>query len=159
MPNDTDVNCKGSRRANSIATSSTIDAYLAALSPEARARLHVINESTLHDVDIQRAAARSICVLALYETVMQSAVVPVAFMHGTPVIATDLPGLVEVVTDRQTGVIVGQDASVSDIFAAIDSIRDNRAQMEVRCRKAFERHYGQEVLGHALGLLLDLVHS
>ncbi len=142
-----------------IATSSNIDAYLAALSPEARACLHVINETTLQDVDMQRAAARSICVLVLYETVMQSAVAPVAFMHGTPVVATDLPGLLEVVTDRQTGVIVGRDASVSDIFAAIDCIRDNLAHMEVRCREAFERHYGEEVIRQATRTLLDLVHS
>jgi len=142
-----------------IATSSNIDAYLAGLSPEARARLHVINETTLQDVDIQRAAARSTCVLALYETVMQSAVVPVALMHGTPVIATDLPGLVEVLTDHKTGVIVGKDASMSDIFAAIDSIQNDLAQMEVGCREAFERHYGDEVVGQATRALLDLVHS
>ncbi len=142
-----------------IATSSNIDAYLAALSAEARARLRVINETTLQDVEIQRAAANSICVLALYETVMQSAVAPVAFMHGTPVIATDLPGLLEVVADHETGVIVAQDASMSDIFEAIDSIQNNLAQMEVRCREAFERHYGDEVVRHATRALLDLVHS
>lgn len=141
-----------------IATSSNIDADLAALSPEARARLHVINETTLQDVDIQRAAARSICVLALYETVMQSAVVPVALMHGTPVIATDLPGLVEVVTDHETGVIVGKDALDSDIFAAIDAIRNDVAHMEVQCREAFERHYGEEGIRQATRTLLDLVH-
>ena len=142
-----------------IATSSNIDAYLAALSPGARARLHVINETTLQDIDIQRAAASSICVLALYETVMQSAVVPVAFMHGTPVIATDLPGLVEVVTDHETGVIVAQDASTGDIFAAIASIQNNLAHVEARCREAFERQYGDEVLRQATRLLLDRVHS
>jgi ribosome-associated translation inhibitor RaiA len=66
---------------------------------------------------------------------------------------------VEVVTDHETGVIVAQDASAGAIFAAIDSIQNNLAQMEVRCREAFERHYGDEVVRHATRALLDLVHS
>ncbi len=134
-----------------IVTSSNIDKYLKILSAEALQRLRVVNRPQISDQDLRRAAAESLAVLALYKETMQSGVIPVAWMKGTPVIGTDIEGITEWVQDKETGVIVSADPSLEEIKLAIDYIRTHLQEMTERCRAEYlatfndsnwERQYG-----------------
>jgi glycosyltransferase involved in cell wall biosynthesis len=58
------------------------------------------------DAEAAEYFARADVVLLPYRAVSGSGVVPVAYRYEKPVIVTDLPGLVEVVDDQETGWIV-----------------------------------------------------
>lgn len=117
-----------------IVTSSDIQSYLKGLSPGARSRLRVINKPRLSDKELREAAASSLAILALYKETMQSGIIPVALMKGTPVIGTDIEGITEWIRDRETGVIVPRDPSTADIEAAISFIKGNLLKMIPQCR-------------------------
>jgi glycosyltransferase involved in cell wall biosynthesis len=117
-----------------IVTSSYIEAYLQRLSPQARQKLRVVNKMQLADGDLRDGVANSLAVLALYKETMQSGIIPVALMKGTPVIGTDIEGITEWIRDRETGVIVPRDPSAADIEAAISFIEKELPAMSPRCR-------------------------
>jgi glycosyltransferase involved in cell wall biosynthesis len=142
-----------------IATSSDIDSYLDRLSPAARDRLRAVRGDPLPDARLYEAAASSICVLALYETVMQSAVVPVALMRGTPVIATRLDGLTEVIEHGRTGWIVDLQAPDQQIFEAIRAVEGRLPEMSPQCREAYERMFTGPAVAEPMGALLAQAES
>jgi glycosyltransferase involved in cell wall biosynthesis len=134
-----------------IITSSPIQSYLGRLSEAARNRLRVVNKPRLSDEEIRAGAANSLAVLALYKETMQSGVIPVALMKGTPVIGTDIEGITEWIKDGETGVIVPRDPSTKDIQEAISFIKRNLQEMVSKSRSYYlsifddrnwERDYG-----------------
>jgi glycosyltransferase involved in cell wall biosynthesis len=134
-----------------IVTASNIKGYLERLSPTARQKLRVVNKPQISDADLREAAANSLAVLALYKETMQSGVIPVAFMQGTPVIGTDIEGITEWVRNKQTGVIVSRSPASEEIEAAIAYIQSHLKEMVDYCRADFlstfddrnwERYYG-----------------
>jgi glycosyltransferase involved in cell wall biosynthesis len=58
------------------------------------------------DAEAAEYFARADAILLPYRAVSGSGVVPVAYRYGKPVIVSDLPGLVEVVDDQETGWVI-----------------------------------------------------
>ena len=134
-----------------IVTSSNIQSYLEGLTPPARSRLKVINKPRLSDKELRDAAAGSLAVLALYQETMQSGIIPVALMKGTPVIGTDIEGITEWIRNRETGVIVSNKPTIEELQGATTYIRDHFEDMMIRCRSQYlaifndsnwDKHYG-----------------
>lgn len=134
-----------------IVTSSPIQNYLNRLSPAARENLRVVNKSQLSDGDLRAGAANSMAVLGLYKETMQSGVIPVALMKGTPLIGTDIEGITEWIRDRETGMIVSANPSMTEIASAMNYIRQNFSEMSKKCRgyylstfddRNWDRYYG-----------------
>jgi len=134
-----------------IVTASNINSYLETLSSAARQRLRVINKPKISDQDLRETAANSLAVLALYKETMQSGVIPVALMKGTPVIGTNIEGITEWIRDGETGVIVSANPSLAEIKEAITYIQTHFKEMSERCRahylatfddRNWEREYG-----------------
>jgi glycosyltransferase involved in cell wall biosynthesis len=134
-----------------IVTSSNIQGYMQRLSQTDKRQLHVINKSRLSDRELRLGAANSLAVLALYKETMQSGVIPVSLMKGTPVIGTDIEGITEWIQDGKTGVIVSRNPSSAEIMAAIRYIQENFSEMSAKCRQYYlatfddrnwDRYYG-----------------
>jgi glycosyltransferase involved in cell wall biosynthesis len=134
-----------------IVTSSNIQGYLDRLSGAARQRLRVISKPQVSDEELREAAGNSLAALALYKETMQSGIIPIAMMKGTPVIGTDIEGITEWIKDEQTGIIVSVPPSADEILAAIDHIQKNITKMTSRCRDYYistfddsnwEKYYG-----------------
>jgi len=124
-----------------IVTRSRIDRELARLDPRARATLTIIQGQAISDEAIDRAARASTAILAPYRAVTQSAVVPVAFRNGTPVIATAIEGLLEVVSDGRTGFLVSPGASVEEILGSIQRARSQIHSLSRHCRAEFDERF------------------
>jgi len=127
-----------------IVTRSDISEYLSRLSDEERKILKVVNRSNISDEEMRNAAGESIAVLTLFETIMQSGIVPVAFMNGTPVIATDIAGLTEFVHHKKNGYIVPVKPTLEQVFEAIDFVRRNFDELSARARRDFEEIYHEK---------------
>jgi glycosyltransferase involved in cell wall biosynthesis len=117
-----------------IVTSSNIERYLEKLSPVARRKLFVVNDIHISDEDLRVAAGKSIAILSLYKETMQSGIIPLAFMKGTPIIGTNIEGITEWIRDKETGIRVSSNPSIEEIKSAIGYIRNNFYQMTGRCR-------------------------
>ena len=134
-----------------IVTSSDIQQYLNGLSATALRKLRVVHRPRLSDNELREGAANSLAVLALYRETMQSGVIPIALMKGTPIIGTNVEGITEWIRDRETGVIISNKPTIEEFQAAITYIQDHIEDMMVSCRSQYlatfddrnwDKHYG-----------------
>jgi len=121
-----------------LVTGAAPSPVVASLSARARERLKVVHAPQLSDQAISRAIRESVAVLLLPRRVMQSGVLPMAMMNGTPVIASNLPGLTQFVEHAKTGWVVPVEPSLDQRFAAVDAIRADFDAMSIRCRDLYE---------------------
>ncbi len=134
-----------------IITGSDIQPYLKRLSAAAFRKLRVVYRPQLSDQELRDGAANSLALMALYRETMQSGVIPLALMKGTPIIGTNIEGITEWVRDRETGVIVSNKPAMEELLAAIVYVQDHLEDMTVRCRSHYlatfddrnwDEHYG-----------------
>lgn len=142
-----------------IATSTDISAHLAVLSDAAHSQLRVINKPQLKDEEIDQAVRESWAVLAPYRRVTQSGVVPIAFMHGTPVISTCAGGMPECVVEGETGYLVDVEAKFSDWEAKFHQVKSNLPRLSTRCRDYFANHFDARRGPEFLRPMLDSIRS
>jgi starch synthase len=78
-----------------------------------------------------------------YVEATQSGVVPLAYRHGKPVIATTVGGLPEVVYDGRTGRLVPPGDTLALAAAIVDVLGDGQRQavMSAQARQEFETTY------------------
>lgn len=90
----------------------------------------------LTDEEMNRCYAESFCVWSLYRRSTQSAVLPKAFMFGTPVLASRIGSFPEYVKEGQNGRFAsGED--LDSILAALVHFRKNLSMYGRGCRQSF----------------------
>ncbi|MEM4204755.1 MAG: glycosyltransferase [Candidatus Methanomethylicaceae archaeon] len=125
-----------------VVTKDDLSKYVKGLQARERAMLKVINKKYISDSEISEALRRSFACLVLYDyDAKQSGVIPVAYMNGTPVIATRLGGLPESVADGETGFLVSPTCSVQELLGLVQELRRRHEDMSPFCRSFFERTY------------------
>lgn len=124
-----------------IITSSNIIQKLNKLSNAARSKLKAVSGDCISDLQLGRAVRNSLAVLTPYRQTMQSGVVPVAFMHGVPVICTDVGSMAEFVRPGETGLLIPDGASLDEWLRAIERIKAKREVLWKNCRAWYEKHH------------------
>lgn len=124
-----------------IVTSYDIGEYLQRLPAGILGTLRVVARPQLSDQEIRAAAGSSFAVWAVYKSVMQSGVVPIALMNGTPVICTPLEGLTEFVSDGLTARFVPNEPSCDDVLQAIAYVKANFDRMSKECRRSYLKQF------------------
>ena len=124
-----------------IATSTDISARVARLSKGAQAHLRIVSKPRLPDAEIDEAIRTSWAVVAPYGRVTQSGVVPVAFMHGTPVISTRVGGMPESVIPGKTGYLIDRETSFAEWKEAFRMVQTNFSDLSANCRRFFLDHF------------------
>jgi glycosyltransferase involved in cell wall biosynthesis len=78
--------------------------------------------------------ARADAVVLPYRSATGSAVIPLAYHYGKPVIATDVGGLPDVVLHEKTGLLVqaGSARALADAIGSMSSSRAAAMQAEIR---------------------------
>ena len=115
-------------------------------------RFIVYNEYVSHDRQIELFAQASVVVLPYVEA-SQSAVIPVAYSFGKPVVATTVGGLPELVDDGRTGVLVPPRDERALAAAVVRLLRDSslRRQLGVNGQRKLEQECsGQAVARHTV---------
>ena len=124
-----------------VATSTNIVPSLNHLSPNARSRLKVVSKPRLPDAEIDQAIRESWAVLAPYRRVTQSGVLPVAFMHGTPIISTREGGMPEFVIPGETGFLVEVDDPFWVWEEQFGQVLADFERLSANCRQSFLAHF------------------
>jgi glycosyltransferase involved in cell wall biosynthesis len=103
-------------------------------------RFEIINRY-ITQKDIPRLFQQSSLVVLPYVEASQSAVIPVAYAFGRPVVASKVGGLPEVVDHGQTGLLVppGDSDALAEAIISLLRDRDTRHQMG---RQALEKTKG-----------------
>ncbi|MFB3905887.1 MAG: glycosyltransferase [Acidobacteriota bacterium] len=120
-----------------LVTSSDVGKHLKSLAPEVRDLLRVVTGSQISDEQLREAAGSSVAVLALYRDTMQSGVIPVALMSGTPVIATEIEGLRQFLVPEQTAFFVPKEPTAEQVLEAIDRVEAGFGPMSIACRRSY----------------------
>ena len=90
----------------------------------------------LGNEEMNRCYAESFCVWNLYRRSTQSAVLPKAFMFGTPVIATSIGSFPEYIQEGVNGRFAeAQDRE--EIWSVLQDMRDNIGRYAASCRQTF----------------------
>ena len=121
-----------------LVSSNRVDDLYASLSPAAQKRLHIVNSERLTDEEISKSLRDSIAVVLLQRRVMQSGVLPMAYMNGTPVIVSDLPGFTQFGEHEKTGIVLSLESSLEERFNSVEKIHRNIDKMSVACRRYYE---------------------
>jgi glycosyltransferase involved in cell wall biosynthesis len=122
-----------------IVTKDDISIFLNEIDSRVREQLKIVNKLYISNEEIADALSESIACCVLYTTeMMQSGVVPVALMAGTPVIVTPFSGLTEFVTDGTDSIVLSSGMTNDEILRAVIQIRNNLALMSQSARQTFE---------------------
>lgn len=138
-----------------IATGDDISEHIKAMSTAARSKLKIVNPPDLSDEAIRQMATESLAVVCPYVSNMQSGLVPVAFMCGSPVVATDLKGLRESVQHKETGYLVDIPAQAATILDALDYIKEHFPRLSRQCLQEFLATYDDHNWRSAYGWLCE----
>jgi len=87
---------------------------------------------------------RSITLIAPYKRQTQSASVLVSYMYGTPVVSSNVGGLPEFVSHKQTGYLLDVDAKAKEWVEGVCYVRDNFSQLSKTCRSYFLENFAGE---------------
>jgi glycosyltransferase involved in cell wall biosynthesis len=102
-----------------------------------KSNLSVYYKEHISDEEYGDLMGSSLLVLAPYKRETQSSVVLVSYMHGTPVVTSNVGGLPEFVKCRKTGDVVNASAPVEDWVKAIGRTLKEVQAMQVNCRRYF----------------------
>lgn len=105
--------------------------------------LEIFYHEKISDDLIAKFMKKSIMTITPYKTARQSSVASTAFMCGTPVLATNINGLNEVVDHKITGYLVDKDASVDEWLDGVIYIKNNIEDLSNNCRDFFKTHYSE----------------
>lgn len=100
---------------------------------------------------------RASVVVLPYVEATQTGIVPLAYRHGTPVVATDVGGLPEVVFDGKTGHVVpsGDVSALTDAIVRILDDRQHRRRSGQSARRVFEELFDTDAIAARTHVVLE----
>lgn len=105
--------------------------------------LEIFQQEIISDNVIGEFMKESIMTITPYKTARQSSVASVAFMYGTPVLATNIKGLNEQIYHKKTGYLVDVDSNIEEWINGLFYIKDNIKWLSANCRDYFEKNYSE----------------
>lgn len=152
---------KGSKQKFQIATRSDIteminDPIYKKMQDEGQ--LIVQQGRPLTEEEMSVAYRRSVATWNGYRRSTQSGVLPNAFMHGTPVIATKLGSFDEFIDPGRTGEFI-DNFECNTITDAINKIRKAGSNMNEKCRQFFLTHFYYQNQIEAFKKIVDEIES
>lgn len=106
--------------------------------------LEFFHKTKIKDEEIGNLMRNSQMTVTPYKTARQSSVVSTAYMQGTPVLATDINGLREVIKHEKTGYLVDEKASAEEWLEGILFIQENLIKLSQNSRNYFLENFSEE---------------
>jgi glycosyltransferase involved in cell wall biosynthesis len=109
-----------------------------------RDNLTIFCKDKISDEEIGRYQKESLMAITPYKVATQSSVVLTSFMHGTPVVSTNVGGLKEVINHLETGYLLSKDSSIEDWLNGIMFIKRNLGYISDNCREYFIENFSEK---------------
>ena len=106
-----------------------------------RKNLEIFSRERISDERFGELIKRSVVILTPYRRETQSSVILVSYMYGTPVVSSDVGGLPEFVSHRETGYLLEVNAKVEKWIEGISYIQENFTRLSRNCRKFFVENF------------------
>jgi glycosyltransferase involved in cell wall biosynthesis len=116
--------------------------------------LRVYCKEKISDNEMSDLVRQSVIMITPYKTARQSSVVLTSYMHGIPVLSTDIDGLKESVIHKKTGYLVETGAGIEEWIEGINYILNNFNNLEINCRQKFINDCSEKNWPKYLGALL-----
>jgi glycosyltransferase involved in cell wall biosynthesis len=142
-----------------IATTSNIESYVNSLSESAKKITLIENPSSITDKEMFKIHAESKAFFLLHTTGTQSGAMIVAFMHGTPLIARDIPAFSQFIQHKQNSCLVDKQCTSQNMISEIEYIEKNLEQISIGSRQSFEDIFSEENWCKNYKWLIELLSS
>ncbi|MFX0132361.1 MAG: glycosyltransferase [Candidatus Hodarchaeota archaeon] len=140
-----------------IITSSNISKYIKNLTDKGKKKIKIINKKVITDLEINELLRESFAVFKLDREVTQSGVIPVAYMNGAPVIATDIPGLKQNVNHKKNGYIVPLNCDLEYLIKAMEFVKTKFSELSKNARKSYEETWSEWTFDRHYNWLIELL--
>ena len=120
-----------------VTTPCDISSDLEKMSGTVRSMISVIHDQDIIDRHINDTLSGCYAVFCIHKNVVQSGVVPQAFMNSTPVIARNDPGFTQHVIHKHNGYILPDDYSATDMADAMAYVKNNFKVLSDNARKTY----------------------
>ncbi|MCS7109620.1 MAG: glycosyltransferase [Candidatus Micrarchaeota archaeon] len=114
----------------------------------------IVVDRLLSDYEFGVLMKKSLVAFVPYKISTQSSVVLTSYMYGTPVIASSVGGLSEIVVHKKTGYLLHPEAEAEEWIEGINYIRYNLEEMSKNCREFFVRNFSDLCWDKYLSVLL-----
>jgi glycosyltransferase involved in cell wall biosynthesis len=108
----------------------------------------------LSDEEFGNLVRSSITVVTPYRRETQSSTILVSYMYGTPVVSSNVGGLPEFVSHKETGYLLDVDAEVDEWIEGISYVQKNFERLSKNCREYFVENFSERNWGSYLDDLL-----
>lgn len=108
-----------------------------------KSNITIFHKDKISDEEIGYYQKKSLMAITPYKVATQSSVVLTSFMHGTPVISTDIGGLKEVITHLKTGYLLGKSSNIEEWIIGIMFIKNNLKYLSANCRDYFIANFSE----------------
>jgi glycosyltransferase involved in cell wall biosynthesis len=142
-----------------IATTSNIESYVNSLSESAKKITLIENPNSITDREMFKIHAESKAFFLLHTTGTQSGAMIVAFMHGTPLIARDIPAFSQFIQHKQNSCLVDKQCTSQNMISEIEYVEKNLEQISIRSRQSFEDIFSEENWSKNYKWLIELLSS
>lgn len=105
--------------------------------------LKIYFRERISDYEIGDYLNRSVMTIAPYKVSTQSSVILTSFMYGTPVLSTNVGGIPEVVSHKNTGYLVNPDSPIDEWICGLEYISSNLNRMSLNCRQEFLKNFSE----------------
>jgi len=105
--------------------------------------LEIFSRERISDQEFGELISRSVAVLTPYKRETQSSVILVSYMHGTPVVSSNVGGLPEFVSHKRTGYLLDVGVNAEEWIDGIRYVRENFARLSRNCRKYFLENFSE----------------
>jgi glycosyltransferase involved in cell wall biosynthesis len=109
-----------------------------------RAKTRLYYKKKISDEEIEHLLLSSIAMIVPYKNISQSSNVNTAYRCGTPVIASNIPGLRQFVFPGKTGCLVNLDAPIKCWTDSISYVSDNLDQLSDNCKRYYEDNFAEK---------------
>jgi glycosyltransferase involved in cell wall biosynthesis len=156
------IECAAERNLNyqfRIATTSNIESYVNSLSESAKKITLIDNPSSITDKEMFQIHAESKAFFLLNTSGTQSGGMIVAFMHGTPLIARDIPAFSQFIQHKQNACLVDKQCTSQDMISEIEYVEKNLEQISIGSRQSFEDIFSEKNWSENYKWLIELLSS
>lgn len=118
-----------------------------------RRSLEIFYKEQISDEELASLMSKSIMTITPYKTARQSSVVYTAYMCGTPVLSSNVEGLMESVHHMKTGYCVDLNADIEEWIIGINFIIENLDWLSMNCRTEFLNNFSEINWTHYFNIL------